>query len=92
MRFGRADWCRAVDGQRDAHAMAVQAQCRVARNSPVGLAGINVSFTPLPAHRLLRNTDFARHGVDRLELRDPPDPQRKLRINNRSSGRNPPMR
>ena len=25
------DWCRAVDGQRDAHAVAVQAQCRVAR-------------------------------------------------------------
>ena len=24
------DWCRAVDGQRDAHAVAVQAQCRVA--------------------------------------------------------------
>jgi hypothetical protein len=28
------DWCRAVDGQRDAHAVAVQAQCRVARIRP----------------------------------------------------------
>ena len=28
------DWCRAVDGQRDAHAVAVQAQCRVAGIRP----------------------------------------------------------
>ena len=28
------DWCRAVDGQRDAHALAVQAQCRVAGIRP----------------------------------------------------------
>jgi hypothetical protein len=28
------DWCRAVDGQHDAHAVAVQAQCRVAGIRP----------------------------------------------------------
>jgi hypothetical protein len=28
------DWCRAVDGQRDAHAVAVAAQCRVAGIRP----------------------------------------------------------
>jgi hypothetical protein len=28
------DWCRAVDGRRDAHAVAVQAQCRVAGIRP----------------------------------------------------------
>jgi hypothetical protein len=28
------DWCRAVDGQRDAHAVAVEAQCRVAGIRP----------------------------------------------------------
>jgi hypothetical protein len=31
---GAHDWCRAVDGQRDAHAAAVQAQCRVAGIRP----------------------------------------------------------
>lgn len=28
------DWCHAVDGRRDAHAVAVQAQCRVAGIRP----------------------------------------------------------